>query len=323
MNNSSWIKLDQSFSKSIHVRSNRNKRILREVLPTNISKIEDDSSQEADPCHLISPSRKKRKIKPLDSVTINIQGDSSNDTCDVEYNPDGTELDYTTNKKIKPIIPFSLSTSLSRQLSTCIPTSSAKSHSWSTWKTFPKTTADINITNTIDDSPSDSDESSSQHLPVDTMIDECSTDASQKPSQVVQTLIETEESITPPVQPFIVNIKNKYPKKRKVRMVKGGLVERLTKSLSKSKSNLSFWQHHRSAELVKPGTLVTVNRVENTYGRILIYTKVNNEATIFSLCSNGFEVEKDDIIEVEFDGCQPYKTNSHVLYSYVDKTLKL
>lgn len=323
MNRSSWIKLDQSFSKSRHVRSNRNKRILREVMLTNISNIEDDSSEEDDPSDLVSPSIRKRRLKPLDNVRINTQGESSNDTCEVEYNPDGIELNYTSNRKIKPILPFSLSASLPRQLSTDTPSNSAKSHSWSTWKTFSKPTEDKNISNSIDESLTDSDESSNQNLPVGTMIDECSTDASQRPSQVVQTMIDTEESITPPIQPFLVNNKNKFPKKRKVRMVKGGLVERLTKCLSKAKSNLSFWQHHRSAELVKSGTLVDVKRVENTYGRVLIHTEVNNEATIFSFCSNAFEVEKDDIIEVEFDDFQAYETNSYVLYSYVDKALQI
>lgn len=331
---SSWIKLDQSFSKSVQMRNSRNKRIHREAVNVNISDIEDDSSQENYPSDSNPLPVKIRKMKPLENVTINHRGDNSDDSCEVEYNPDGTQLNITGAKsKFKALLPFSVSATksrplsvsatMSRRLSTSIPTNTSKLHSWSTWTTFPKTTEDINLSNSIDDSTTDSDESSAPQPNNNTIIDECSTDSLRKPSQIpLESMIETQESITPPIEPFL-NTTNKLSKKRKVRMVKGGMVERLTKCLSKTKSNLSFWQHHRSIELIKPGTLVTIGHVEKTYGRILLHTKVNNEAAILCLCSGSLEVKRGDIIEVELENCQSYKTDTHVLYTYVDQVLQI
>lgn len=314
---SSWIKLDQSLSK-FQNRNNRNKRIHHDAVPTNIE--DDSSSQES--CNLNLSSRKKRKLEPLANVKITNQEDSSDEFCDVEYDPDGTLLPTAGKRKTKSTLPIIASKVLPPPQSSTshATTSTTKLHPWTTWMTIPKSNDEINKSSNIEDSPTDSDPD--ELSTPDTVIDESSTDSSLIKSQVArqqETMIETQESITPPVAPYLAD--TKFSKKRKVRMIKGGMVERLKKSMSQAKSNLSFWHHHRSAELITSGTLVTVNRVENTYGRILIHTKVDNEETIFCLCSRLLDIQQGDVIEVKLDVDRSYKTDTHVLYSYVDKVL--
>lgn len=311
---SSWIKLDQSFSR-LERKNNRTKRIHCEP------NIEDDSSQEN--CNFSSSSSmKKRKLKPLENLTIETQEDSSDECGSVEYNPDGFQLPNIEKRKIKPTLPFVTSAApLPRQFTASHSTSTTKLHPWQSWASIPKSNDDMQLLSKIDDSLTDSDEGSSQ----DTVIDESSTDSSPIQSQIViqqETLIETQDSITPPVEPFLTNT-SKLPKKRRVRMVKGGMVERLKKCLSQAKSNVLFWHHHRSAELIAPGTLVNVNRVEKTYGRILIHAKVDDKETIFCFCSRSLEIQEGDAIEVQFDIDRCYETDTHVLYSYVDKVLPI
>lgn len=321
MSGTSWINLDQSFSKSFRQRQRENertKRIRRDIASNKNVDIEDDNSQEnfPDNSNLTSVSPKRRKITSLGNITNHPQQDSSEES--VEYNPDDTQPPPTEVKtKIKPTIPLSSSTRIIRPFSTINPASS------SGWKTIEKSfTENTNLTDSILDS-SDSDESSPlTSLPLDTMIDECSTDSSQIPSLVVQeSIIEAQDSLTPPAEPFQMNIPNKLRKKRKVPCVKGGMVERLTKCLSKSKSNLLFWQHHRSAELVSPGTIICIDRVEKTYGRTLIHTTVNNTPTIFCVDPEAPQLQKDDIVEVEFDRGRSCKTDTHNLYPYVNQVL--
>ncbi|KAG4071631.1 hypothetical protein HA402_011785 [Bradysia odoriphaga] len=309
---SSWIKLVDSSSSVIEKRRSRHKRTHRDSVPAII---DDDSSDEN--CDLSSSvSPKKRRVLPLESLTIENENDSSDDCCDVDYNPDGVVLPKTEQKKIKATLPMVVSRSVTNQPSTSHSSSKSRSKSWITWTTTPKSNNESNLTVEIDDSISDSSESSTH-----TLIDESSTDGSLMQSPIVdeqETVIETQESITPPVAPFIASTTN-LPKKRKIRTKKGGLVERLRKVLSQAKSNVLFWQHHRSADLIPPGEIVTVDRVENTYGRKLIHTTVNGVPTIFSLCSRSVDVGEGDVIEVEFDNEHLYKTDSHNLYSYVDK----
>lgn len=310
---SSWIKLDKSFSK-FDKRNHRSKRIHSEIVPINI---EDDSSQENYDLNFSSPV-KKRKMEPLENITIDNQSDSSDENCEVEYNPDGVHLPTTEKRRIKPKLPFVTSSSHKQSNIHSTNTTNSANNWKTTWILTPKPKEDLSCK--IEDSLSDSDEPSTVE---DTMIDESSTDSSLMQSQkteVQETMIETQESITPPVAPFIATT-TKVPKKRKIRMVKGGMVERLNKSLSQAKSNLLFWHHHRSAELIPSGTIVTVNRVESTYGRTLIHTKVNNEKTIFCLYSKSLKVQDGDVIEVNFDIDRSYKSDTQVLYAYVDKVL--
>lgn len=312
---SSWIKLDKSFASL--TTNKQNKRKYEDIVST----IEDDDSSQ-DSCDLNASLRnKKQKIKPLANLSIVNEDDSSEESSEeVEYNPDGTVLPDIGNRKIKPMLPIVSSTVLPNQSSKNYSTSKSKVNPSKIWTNIPKSKDENNLANRIDDSLTDSDEGTVIN---DTVIDESSTDSSMKISQVSQqqeTLIDTQHSITPPVQPFLATA-FKGPKKRRVRIVKGGMVERLKKSLSKAKSNLLFWQHHRSAELIEPGTIVTVKRVENTYGRILIHADINNVKTIFCLCSSSLEVREGDIIEVNFDIDRSSKTDTHVLYSYVDKVL--
>lgn len=312
----SWIKLDQSFSK-LEKRTDRNKRMRRDTVTVNI---EDDSSQEHTDLNFSSSSAKKRQLKPLENCTIVNPVDSSDECSDVDYNPDGGQLPNAEKRKIKPKLPFVASTALTHPPSANHSTSTNNLLSWKTSMDNPK--LNENVSCQIEDSLTDDSDPASTP---DTIIDESSTDSSVMQSQIAQqqeTMIETQESITPPVAPYIATTTNP-PKKRKVRMVKDGMAERLKKSLSQAKSNLLYWHHHRSAELVSPGTIVTVDRVENTYGRILIHAKVNDEDTIFSLCSRSLEVREGDTIEVQFDVDRSHKTDTHVLYSYVDKVLPI
>lgn len=307
---SSWIKLIDPSSSTIDKRSNRNKRIHRHSMP---AVIEDDSSDES--CDLSATvSPKRRRILPLENLTIKNVEDSSEDCYDVDYNPDGIALPETEQKKIKETLPVVAVRPATNQLSHSARNS--KSNSWISWTANPKPNDEFSLIE-IEDSVSDSSESSTH-----TLIDESSTDGSLMQSQIVderETAIETQESITPPVAPFIASSTTNVPKKRKVRPKKGGLVEQLRKSLSQAKSDVLFWQHHRSADLIPPGILVSVDRVENTYGRILIHANVNGKPTIFSLCSRTVTVAEGDLIEVEFDSEHLYVTDSRNLCSYVDK----
>lgn len=241
---SSWIKLDQSFSK-LERRNNRNKRIQDNNVCANI---EDDSSQED--CDLSSSSpTKKRKLKPLENLTIENQVDSSDESCEVDYNPDEIQLPNAKKRKEKPKLPMISSTALlHKSPTTSHSTNTTITQPWKACVTVPKSGDAFDLTSKIEDTPTDSDESSS----ADTVIDESSTDSSLMTSQITQqqeTKIDTQESITPPVAPFILTT-TKLPKKRKVRVVKGGMVEQLKKSMSKAKSNLLFWHNHRSVELI-------------------------------------------------------------------------
>ncbi len=317
---SSWIKLIDHFNKTGKRKVDRSKRLHREIeTTTNIE--DDDSSQENfELTSTTSSSVKRRKVKPLENLTIENAADSSDECCDVEYNPDGNHLPSAEKRKIKKKLPVVV-TSTSHQ-SSIISDCTTESQ---TFTTTSKSNAEkANSPLEIDESLSDSDSTISDKSSTHTLIDESSTDSSIIQSPIVQqheTMIETQDSITPPVAPFIATTV-KLPKKRKLRVKKGGMVERLQKSLSQAKSNLLFWQHHRSAELIPPGILVTVSRVENTYGRTFIHTKVNDEEIKFIFCSKTLVIEEGDVIEVKLDTDRGYVAiDNCVMYPYVDKVL--
>lgn len=301
---SSWIKLvDQSFSKVVTSKNHRNKRPFRSISPANI---EDDSSQESCNPKSTLPVKKQK----LETLSIERATNSSDECTDVEYNPDAIELPNITNRKPMPTLPIitCVSSAVHTQPSTSRGTNTTGLFSWTNMQ---RTKTD---TIQIEDSLSDSD--------AKTLIDESSDSSPSSASNRNETVIETQDSITPPVAPFVPDA-NKEPKKRKVRMIKGGMVEQLKKTLSHAKSNVLFWQHHRSVDLVPSGTIVTVNRVEHTYGRILIHSKVGGADTIFSLCSKLTDVREGDVIEVDFDSEHKHMTDTHVFYPYVDKVLFL
>lgn len=68
------------------------------------------------------------------------------------------------------------------------------------------------------------------------------------------------------------------------RVKKGGLVEYFRKTVKRSKSDFSFWLNERESALVPPGEKVEINRVEHTYGRILIHCTSQKDGKIKIIC---------------------------------------
>lgn len=83
------------------------------------------------------------------------------------------------------------------------------------------------------------------------------------------------------------SIKNSSPKnftpkdKRlaKLKSVKGGSLERLEKVISRTKSDYSFWMNERMVDLVEPGEKLCIKKVQQSYGRVLLYCESLDNAT--------------------------------------------
>lgn len=67
------------------------------------------------------------------------------------------------------------------------------------------------------------------------------------------------------------NFTPKDKKLTKLKGIKGGLLERLTKAISRSKSDYSFWMNERSVDLIEPGDKLCITKIEQSYGKILLY----------------------------------------------------
>lgn len=135
---SSWIKLIDQFDKTGNRKKDRSKRLRSETA----SIIEDDSSQEKwdDLNSTTSSSVKRRKVKPLENLTIENAADSSDECCDVEYNPDGNHLPSAEKSKTKKMLPVVVSSaSHQHQSSTSHCTGATESHPRQTFTTIPKT----------------------------------------------------------------------------------------------------------------------------------------------------------------------------------------
>lgn len=106
---------------------------------------------------------------------------------------------------------------------------------------------------------------------------------------------------------------NSLPKKRaKTRKnVKGGLVERLNKVLSGVKSDFSYWMNERASNLVGPGEKLRIDKMERSYGRILLHCSSiepdkNCDTTTTILCVDPAfkklpKMQIGNVIEVGFD----------------------
>lgn len=79
-------------------------------------------------------------------------------------------------------------------------------------------------------------------------------------------------------QVFSSQVNKKLPRPKKC--IKNGLVEALNKIISKTKSDQSFWINDRLADLIQPGEKLCIEKISESYGRILIR------------CSNGINIKK-------------------------------
>lgn len=72
---------------------------------------------------------------------------------------------------------------------------------------------------------------------------------------------------------------------RSKKQVKGGLVERLNKVINNSKSEYSFWINERTTDINEPGEKMRIDRIEQSYGRILLHcSSVDNMSIESILC---------------------------------------
>lgn len=126
----------------------------------------------------------------------------------------------------------------------------------------------------------------------------------------------------------IVRLPNKRPKTRK--HVKGGLVERLNKVLSSTKSEYSFWMNERTSNLIEPGTKMRIDKMESSYGRVLLYCSNvggQTESNIVNvLCIDpSFKrlpvLQIGKIIEIGLDCCGYAIGNNSSFYPQVSKIL--
>lgn len=119
----------------------------------------------------------------------------------------------------------------------------------------------------------------------------------------------------------------KTQKRQKV--MRGGLADMLQRSIRKSKSNYAFWQNERQSTLAAPGERVLIEKIERSYGRILVHcTQLDDNGSgdvkIFCLDPESKKLPFLSIgktIEVEFD-INGYRLDSHTLcYSNVNNIL--
>lgn len=103
----------------------------------------------------------------------------------------------------------------------------------------------------------------------------------------------TNSSSNPPViesqsSQFSVKFESPNPRMQTRRMkskkqVKGGLVERLNKVLSNNKSEYSFWMNERTTDVIEPGEKMRINRIEQSYGRVLLHCSNLGNSSIESI----------------------------------------
>lgn len=67
------------------------------------------------------------------------------------------------------------------------------------------------------------------------------------------------------------NFTPKDKKLTKLKGIRGGMLERLTKAISRAKSNYSFWLNERSVDLIEPGDKLCIKKIEQSYGKVLVY----------------------------------------------------
>lgn len=111
-----------------------------------------------------------------------------------------------------------------------------------------------------------------------------------------QTTNNTTQNSNPPViesesSQFSLKIGSPNPRMvstrrtRSKKQVKGGLVERLNKVINNNKSEYSFWINERTTDINEPGENMRIDKIEQSYGRILLHcSSVDNMSIESILC---------------------------------------
>lgn len=148
-----------------------------------------------------------------------------------------------------------------------------------------------------------------------------SVDPSQRNTQDVQIDAEsTQSSLKLPSQPSPLLAR---PTARAKKCIKDGLVQQWQKVSSKAKSDHSFWMNDRLADLTEAGERLTVDRIEQCYGRTLLHcTNESGEQKIICLDSEHRKfstIKVGRTIEVVFE-MAGYELDDNVMfYPYVNK----
>lgn len=113
---------------------------------------------------------------------------------------------------------------------------------------------------------------SSEHLRVETITRQHSADiiftqSNENSNPVIES--EFSSQFSPKFESPI--FRNHGKRLRGKKQVKGGLVEQLNKLLKSDKSEYSYWMNERTSDLIESGEKMRINRMEQSYGRILLY----------------------------------------------------
>lgn len=114
---------------------------------------------------------------------------------------------------------------------------------------------------------------------------------------------------------------------RSKKQVKGGLVERLNKVINNNKSEYSFWINERTTDICEPGEKMRIDKIEQSYGRILLHcSSVDNMGIESILCVDpSFKkltmLKMGKIIEVGLDSNGYDTGNGSHFYPNVTKIL--
>lgn len=119
-------------------------------------------------------------------------------------------------------------------------------------------------------------------------------------------------------------LNRKSPKRKKC--LKGGLVELFKQTVNRSKSNVSFWLNERQSELIRPGERISIEKIEHSYGRVLVFCCSRQDNTIKILCIDP-ESKKLPLMqigksmEVEFDVMGYQIDEKTIFYPNISKIL--
>lgn len=163
---------------------------------------------------------------------------------------------------------------------------------------------------------SDTDDKSSTNFTI-------SADKSDKNTQSVQIDTESTQNSLKLATQISLTLTKTATKTKK--FIKNGLADQLHKAANKSKSDHSFWVNDRLASLTEAGEQLKIDKIEPTYGRILLHCiNTSNVKKIICLDTENRKFSTLRIgrtIEVFFD-TPGYKLEQNLIfYPYVNKIL--